>query len=462
MSEATTTERPNKVSISDAGPARKKITIEVPAETVSEKLRGSLDLFMGEAQIPGFRKGRAPRNLVERKFGQSMRDETKRQLIAAAYQDAIKDANLRIVGEPFSETLDKAELKDGQAFEFEVEVEVMPDFTVPELEGIQVKRPTMEVTEAMVDEEFKKLLINEGRLESREVAEPGDYLTGRGRMVGKDGTEFYDINGAVVQKPTADKNGQGMILGVIVPDFDAQFGSPKPGDTATIKVKGPEQHEVEGVRGNDLTITFEVERIDRIIPADSQVILNQFGMTNEEQLRFAIRQRLTQRVMIQQQSVMRQQIAAHLLKNTQMELPQRLTAQQAMRTLERQRLELMYRGVEPAVIEQRMAELRSASGQMAAQELKLFFILAQIAENLNIQVTEGEINGRIAQMAAERGIRPESLRQEMIQRNQVYGIFQQIREHKTFDALLAKSTITDMPVDEFNKAMEAERKAAAS
>lgn len=462
MSEATTTERPNKVSISDAGPARKKISIEVPAETVSEKLRGSLDMFMGEAQIPGFRKGRAPRGLVERKFGQSMRDETKRQLVAAAYQDAIKDANLRIVGEPFSETLDKAELKDGHAFEFEVEVEVMPDFTVPELDGIQIKRPTMEVAESMVDEEFNKLLINEGRLESRDTPEPGDYLTGRGRMVGKDGTEFYDINGAVVQKPAKDKNGQGMILGVIVPDFDKQFGSPKAGETATVKVKGPEQHEVEGVRGNDLTITFEVERIDRIIPADAEVLVKQFGMANEEQLRFAIRQRLSQRLMIQQQSVLRQQIAAHLIKNTPMELPQRLTAQQALRTLERQRLELMYRGVEPAVIEQRMAELRSASGQMAAQELKLFFILAQIAENLNIQVTEGEINGRIAQMASERGVRPESLRQEMIQRNQVYGIFQQIREHKTFDALLSKAAITDMPVEEFNKSMEAERKAAAS
>ncbi len=458
MPEATTTERPNKVSISDAGPARKKITIQVPAETVSEKLRGSMDVFLGEAQLPGFRKGRAPRGLVEKRFGQTMRDEAKQQLVAAAYQDAIKNSNLKIVGDPFSETLQDVQLKDGQPLEFELEVEVMPEFTLPSLDGIAVKRPLLEVAEAMVQEEFSKLRINEGRLESRDTADPGDYLTGRGKMVGKDGKEFYDINGAVVQKPTPDKKGQGMILGILVPDFDAQFGSPKPGETVTIKAKGPEQHEVEGIRNNDLTITFEVERIDRIIAAETEVLLKQFGMENEEQLLFAIRQRMGQRVMIQQQSAMRQQIAAYLVKGVEMELPQRLTAQQAVRTLERQRLELMYRGVEASVIEQRMAELRNASGHLAAGELKRFFIMSRIADDLNIQVTEGEMNGRIAQLAAERGVRVEALRQELIQRNQVYGIFQQIREHKTFDALMAKAAVTDVPLDEFNKLMEAERR----
>jgi trigger factor len=456
----TTTERANKVFISDAGPARKKISIQVPAETVSEKLAGSLDTFMGEAQLPGFRKGRAPKGLVEKRFGSAMRDETKKQLVAEAYQEAIKDANLKIVGEPFSETLEKVEIKAGQPLEFEIEVEVMPEFTLPSLDAIPVRKPLVEVTDAMVREEFEKLRINEGRLESRDSAEPGDYLTGRGRMVGSDGKEFYDINGAVVQKPAKDKNGQGMILGILVPDFDKQFGSPKPGETATVKAKGPEQHEIEGIRNNDLTITFEVERIDRIIPADPNALAQQYGLADETQFLDIIRSRMAQRVLIQQHTAMRSQIALHLVKNTQMELPQRLTAQQAVRTLERQRLELMYRGVEPAVIEQRMAELRGASGQIAAGELKLFFILAKIAEDLNIQVTEGEINGRISQMAAERGVRVEALRQELIQRNQVYGVFQQIREHKTYDAILSKAAVTDMSLEEYTKYIEAERAGA--
>lgn len=456
---ATATERPNTVSIADAGPSRKKITIEVPAETVSEKLRESLDTLSVEAELPGFRKGRAPRGLIEKRFGQAMRDEAKRQLVSAAYTKAIEDHKLKVVGEPTSEMLEKVGVESGKPLVFDLEVEVMPEFELPSLEGIAVRRPLIEVEASAVNDELNKLRINEGRLESLEAPEAGDYLTGRGIMKGPDGTEFYNINGAVIQLPTADKGGKGMVLGIMVEDFEKQVGRPKPGETVTIKAKGPEQHEIEGVRNADLTITFAVERADRIIPAPMEDILAQYGFQSEDQIRDAMRQRMQQRVMVQQQTVMRQQVAQHLIENTTMDLPERMTAGQAARTLQRQRLEMMYRGFEPATIEERIAELRNASQDLAKRELKLFFILNKAGDDLNVQVTEGEINGRISQMAMERNVRPEALRQELIQRNQVGGIFQQIREHKTFDAILSKASITDMPADEFTKVMTEEAKA---
>jgi trigger factor len=392
-------------------------------------------------------------------FGAGVRNETKRQLVAAAYQKAVEEHKLQIVGEPISEMLDKVELKDGKALEFDVEVEVMPVFEIPSLEGIEVRKPLFDVTDAMVGDEIKKLQINEGKLESLEKPEAGDYLTGHGVMKGKDGETFYDINGAVVQVPPADKEGKGMVLGIMVDDFAKQLGLPKPGETVTIRAKGPEQHEVEGVRNNDLTITFAVERADRIIPATMEEVLSVYGLQSEDQVRDGIRGRLNQRVLIQQQTVMRQQISQHLLDKTEMELPERMTSAQAVRALERQRLELMYRGFEPATVEERIAEMRASSHEVAGRELKLFFILNKAAETLNVQVTEGEMNGRIAQLAMERNVRPEALRQELIQRGQVGAIFQQIREHKTFDAILSRAKISDMPAEEFNKVMTEEAKA---
>jgi trigger factor len=455
----TATDRPNTVSIADAGPSRKRISIQVPAETVTEKLRESLDTLSVEAQLPGFRKGRAPRGLIEKRFGPSVRDEAKKQLVSQAYTKAIEEHKLKVVGEPVADMLDKVTIQEGKPLSFDIDVEVMPEFDIPSLEGIAVRRPTIEVEDKMVEDEIQKFRINEGRLESLEAPKAGDYLTGRGVMLGKDGTEFYNINGAVIQVPTKDKEGKGMILGIMVDDFAKQLGLPKAGETVTIKAKGPEQHEIEGVRNNDLTITFEVERADRIIPATMEEVLATYGMQSEDQLRDGVRQRLMQRVMVQQQTVMRQQIAQHLIDHTKMDLPERMTASQAARTLQRQRLELMYRGFDAAKVEERVAELRNASVGIAQRELKLFFILSHAADDLNVQVTEGEMNGRIAQMAMERNMRPEALRQQLIQGNQVYGIFQQIREHKTFDAILGKAAITDMPADEFNKVMAEEAKA---
>lgn len=456
MTTQTTSERPNTVDISDVGPARKKIRIAIPAETVAEKLRDSLDTLSVEAELPGFRKGRAPRGLVERKFGQAVREEAKKQLVASAYTQAVEDHKLQVVGEPFSDTLGDVKVEDGKPLEFEFEIEVMPAFDLPPLTGLEVKRPTLEVAEEMVAEEVRKLTINEGRLETRDTPEPGDYLTGHGIMRGMvEGAEkeHYNIKGAVVQVPPAEAKGKGMVLGIVVEDFAKQLGLPKPGETATIKVKGPEQHEIEAVRNADLTITFKVDRIDRIIPAEIQEVIERYGFETEDDLREAVRTRLRQRIMIQQQTVMRQQVASYLLSAVDVELPERLTAQQAARVMERQRLEMMYRGMEPDKIEERMAELRSASGEIAQRELKLFFVLTKAADQMDIGVTEAEINGRIAQMAAERGTRPETLRQELVQRGQVGGIYQQIREHKTFDAILGTANVVDVPAEEFNKLM---------
>ncbi|MCB9844539.1 MAG: trigger factor [Phycisphaeraceae bacterium] len=448
MSE-TATESTNIVTIEDAGPSLKKVSIEIPAEAVSEKLTDSLDTLAVEAQLPGFRKGRAPKQLLEKRLGTAIRKEAKEQLVASAFQQAVEEHKLKVVGQPYSEQLEKLEIVAGQPLKFEVEVEVVPEFEVPEFEGVEVLRPTFEVTDEMIAKEVEKLCVNEGDLEEREASEPGDYLTGRGVMKGKD-TVHYDIDGAVIQIPR-DKGGKGMILGVMVEDFATQVGTPKPGDTVTVKTKGPDQHEVEAIRGDDLTITFDVARIDRIIPAPVEKVLSQYGMESAEALNDTISARLTQRALIDQQVSMRQQIANHLIDNTTIDLPKRLSASQAERTLQRRRLELLYRGVPAADIESHIAELRAASADSAQRELKLFFILHQVAEKLDVKVSEAEINGRISQMAMEQGVRPEKMRQDVIQKNQVGSIYQQIREHKALDAVLAKAKVSDAPAADVKK-----------
>lgn len=459
MADSATQERSNTVKVADAGPSCKKLTIEVPADAVSEKLRDSMATLGVEAALPGFRKGRAPSWLVEKRFGPTVRKEAKNQLVAQAFQKAVEDLKLQVVGEPGGGNLAKVELVDGKPFVFEVEVEVLPEFDLPNIEGIELRKPTLEIADTMVEEEVQKLLINEGSLEPRETAEPGDYVTGHAVMTGSDGTEFYNLKGAVVQVPPADKGGKGMILGIIVDDFSKQLGTVKAGDERTIKAKGPENHEVEGIRNADLKVVFKAERVDRIIPAKVETLVNAFGVEDEKALRDIILGRMKQRVQIQQQGAMHQQVTKYLLEQVKMELPERMTSQQALRTLERRRLELMYRGVEADKIEEHMAELRAASSAAAARDLKLFFILHKVSENLGVRVTEGEMNGRIAAIAMQRNMRPDQLRQELVRTNQMTGIFQQIRDHKTLDVLVNKAKVSDISAEEYNKQVEAEERA---
>ncbi len=450
-----TSEKKHTVKITDTGPCQKRISIQIPADEVAQQIGTSIETVLTETELPGFRKGRAPRRLVERRFGSTIRREAKNQLVAEAYNKAIEDHKLRVIGEPASEMLAKLEIEDGKPLSFDIDVEVPPEFELPEIDGIEVQKPVLEVTDEMVGKEIDRLLLNEGRLESKQSPAPGDYLTGHAVMTDQDGKVHHDIQDAVIQIPTPDKEGKGMILGVLVEDFAKQLGRPNLGDNVTVKTTGPENHENEAIRGKKLTITFEVKRADEIIPAKIDEVTQRYGMTAESELRDLIRQRIEQRLQIDQQSLMRQQIARHLMDKTTMVLPERATAQQAARNVERQRMEMLYRGIDAQRIEEHAAEMRAASADAATRELKLFFLLDKAAEKLNIKVSEGDINNRIAQIAAQRGERPEKLRQEIIAGNRVGVVFQQIREHKTLDAILAKAKVSEVSVEAFNAAMKA-------
>ncbi len=444
----------NTVKIEDVGPCRKRISIDIPAEVVDGQIETAFASVAHEASIPGFRKGHAPRRLIEKRFGSYVKNETKSNLISAAYQEAIKDNELKVLSQPPAEAMEGIEIEAGQPVHFEVEVEVMPEFKLPELKGIKVLKPDTTLPEGMIEEEIKKIAINEGSLDEREDSERGDYLTGNAVMTDSEGTEHYNIEGAVVQIPA--EGDEGMILGVIVSDFAKQIGTPKAGDKLTIKLAGPENHEIEAIRGKDLTIAYEVVKVYRIVPAVMTDLVAKYGFNDEEQLREMVAAKLTERAQVQQQAVMRQQITKYLTDNIHFELPEGLTAQQAARNLERRRMEMMYRGVDPTEIEQHMAELRSASAQSATSELKQFFILNKAAELMEISVEEAEVNTQIVQLALRQGKRPEQVRDELIKSGQAQTLLQQIREHKTIDSILTDAEIEEVSSDEFNKRMGSE------
>ncbi|MEL6497924.1 MAG: trigger factor [Planctomycetota bacterium] len=447
MSE-TTADKISTSTVKENGPTSRTLAIEVSAETIAARLGESFDALLTEVALPGFRKGHAPKQLVEKRFGDRIREEAKGQLVSTAYSEAIDEHGLKVVGDPVAEQLDLVEIVDGEPLRFEVEVEVRPEFDMPELDGLELKRPVDEVTDDLIDAEAEKLCLAEGDLEERESAEPGDYITGRGVMKAGD-TVIHDIEGAVVQIPK-DKS-EGMILGVLVGDLQEQLGAPKPGETVSVSTTGPENHENEAARGAELAVTFDVETVARIIPAELAAIAERVGMEDEAALREALRGQMEQKLESDRGVLLRQQVAKYLLEKVQFDLPKRLTARQASSVLERRRAELMYRGMDAAQIEENIARLRAASATEAVRELKLLFILSRVAEAKEVSVAEAELNGAIVSMARRQNQRPEALRDQLIKSGQINTIYQQMMEHKALDAIVASAKIDDVTAEEWNE-----------
>ncbi|MEM1071755.1 MAG: trigger factor [Planctomycetota bacterium] len=434
-------------SVTENGPTSRTLSIEIAPDVITDRLETAFGTLRTEAALPGFRKGHAPRGLLEKRFGEHVRDETKGQLLSSAYAEAIDEHGLKVVGNPIADQTESIELVEGSPLSFSVEVEIVPTFEIPELSGIAVKRPVVEVTDEQIAGEVERLCLGEGDLEDRDVAEPGDYITGHGVMKAGD-TVIHDIPGAVVQLPKSKD--EGMILGVVVGDLAKQLGSPKAGDSLTVTTTGPENHENEAARNAELSIGFEVETVARIIPAEADDLAKRNGLDDAAALEGVIRSQLEQRVESERATLVRQQIAAHLLKTIEFELPKRLSAQQAGNVFERRRLELMQRGVDQQTIEENIARLRSASAAEALRELKLLFILSKVSEEKGVSVSEAEINSAIVSMARQRGERPEALQQQLVQNRQINGLYQQVMEQKALDTIAQDAAIEDVSADEWN------------
>ncbi|MEY4117883.1 MAG: Trigger factor, partial [Planctomycetota bacterium] len=354
------------------------------------------------------------------------------------------------------------ELARGKAFKFNVEIEVAPDFEVPDFSNIEVKKPTIEVTGEHIDGEILRQSYRWGT--PARIEGPFEHLD---RMLGKavvtvdgrDGT-YFETDKALCVVPAKEDEGKGALLGLMIDGLDKALLGKKSGDTVTITTTGSAGHEREELRGKNITITFTIGEAERITPRTAKELAEMFGVESEEIFREQVKDALEQRRDGEQRQAMREQIAEQLTATIDFPLPAKISEAQIARTLEQQRMDLLSRGLEPAAVENRLAELRSKSESDARTRLKLFFIMARLAEHFGVQVTEQELNGRIAMMASQQNMRPEQMRAEIEKTGRGGELISLIRDAKVSDRIISQAKITDIPAEEWNKIVESKAKTA--
>ncbi len=440
------------VTVEDVGPAKKRLTITIPAEMIAEKIEESVGTMAANTALPGFRKGKAPRKLLDRRFGEAVRKETKNQLLAEAYTKAIEDKGIKAVGDPEPVTpADELELEEGKPLTFIVEIEVAPEFELPNLEGIEIKRPTFETSDEDIDTELTRQRTMMGESEKIDDSFVANDLLASQVTITKEGEEKPLVSDeyTVVAVPGDDEGGRGPILGLMIDGLAGLLKDKRVGDTLTVQTTGPEAHEREDVRGAKLTIELRLTAAEHMKPATIEHVIEAYAAGSEENLREQIRLAIQRRNEQDLATAMRQQVYDYLLERVEFELPEKLSAAQAARNLEQQRIELMDRGLMPAQVEARLAETRGASDEMTRNRLKLLFILHRLAEHFDVDVSEQEVNGRIASIAAHRGLRPDQVRAELTQTGRLSEVAQVIRQHKAADRVVASAKVTDIPAAEW-------------
>ncbi len=435
------------VRIEDAGPAAKKVFVEIPRERINQKLTEQFKELRQQAAIPGFRVGHAPQKLIEKRFSNDVGEQVRGALISESYQQALEKNSLQVLGEPEFENPDAIKLPDDGPLSYSFQVEVQPDVKLPDLSSLKIKKPKIEITEENVDQAMTNLRSQQGALvpvEDRGV-EAGDYLIADVHVKVDGNVVSHQHDAQVIARP-------GRVAGLQLDDLADKLASAKPGDTRSVTVTAPENHRNEAMRAKSVEVEFKVKDIKRMELAEvSEQFLSDLGFENEAGLREALREQMNEKIADDVQMAMREQVNKYLLENVTIDLPAKLSEKQADRVVSRRAVGLMMRGTPADQVEANVERLRGSAQEEAARDLKLFFILQKVAADQQVDVDEGELNGRIAMIAAQSGRRPEKVKQEMSKDGTLSNLYIQMREQKAIDKLLEKAQIEEVELDSEKK-----------
>jgi trigger factor len=445
--EETKEKIPNVVTISDAGPCKKKVEIEIPAEVVHEKLDEKYKELRRDALIPGFRKGRAPIRLLEKRFGTDITRQVKLELMATASEAALKDNSIDALRDPDIDH-EKVELPEEGPMKFEFEVEVRPEFDLPELEGIEVEKPKIEVTDAKVEAELLELRKRTGVWSPKEGGAQEDDRIVADVVLVTEGSADHDKRDNI--EITVRKTG--FVAAVPVDGLDALLVGAAGGDEKKTTVEVPATFYNEQYRGKKVDITISVKEVKKLEPAEvNEEFLSRFAVPDEATLKDNIREQLSRNAERQARTAMSEQIYAYLRDKTEFELPEAVVAEQSLSILQRQYTNMLMQGMAKEQIEEQMEQLKAGSKEQAADQLKLYFIMDKIASKFDITTTEEEINGHIAYVAAFRGRRPEKMREELARDGSLAQFALQVREEKCIEKILESAKITEVEPEKVKK-----------
>jgi trigger factor len=439
------------VQIASPSACERHVTVTVSREDVDRYLDEAYSELMSTASVPGFRVGRAPRKLVESRFKDEIGEKIKGSLLMDSLSQISEEQSFTAISEP-ELNLDAIEVPDEGPMVFEFDIEVRPEFDLPQWRGLKVERPVREFTDADVDQSLEQMLARYGQLVPHEgAAADGDFVTVNLRT-SHDGEQL-----AFEEERTLRIRPLLSFLDGKMEDFGKLLTGVKAGDKKTGKVELTQDAPNEALRGKELDVEFEVLDVKKLkLPELTADFLQEMGnFESEEKMREAIRANLQRQLEYEQQRKARNQITAELTKKADWDLPPGLLKRQSVRELERAVMELRRAGFSEAEIRARQNELRQNSAASTAKALKEHFILERIAEEEKVEAEEGDFEQEIFLMALQSGESPRRVRAQIEKRGLMDVLQNQIVERKVLERVQAEAKFKDLPYEPTKTGVEA-------
>ena len=419
-----------------------KLRIELPSDEVSKEWDAIANSFARLAKIPGYRPGKAPRAVVDKRFRKEIQEELTKKLVSKSYHEAIEQEQLRVAS---LTNIEDIQFGEDKSMRFRATVVTAPEFDLPDYKNIPVQLPDTKVSDAEVEAALERL---------RDQAADFVDVTGRGLQM----SDFavLDFEGSIDTKPISEiapetsKNLQGgkkfwlhMAPDNFLPKFCQQLVAQEPGETRLVIVNFPDDFPVKQLAGKkaDYAVTLREIKEKILAPVDDVLAAKLIPGKTLVELRQMIEHDVEHAKEHDVERAKESQIMKYLHERIQFEVPPALLQNETRRALAELVQRNRERGITDEMLKEKEKELIDGAAGLAAHRLKTNFILHRIAEREKIQVTKEDVDRQIRQEAARYDVSPEKMRKELRQQDALDDIADQILLGKTLDFLKANVSV---------------------
>ena len=373
-----------------------KLTIEVSAEDLDKAMQNAYQKAKGKIAIPGFRKGKAPRKMIEQMYGKGIfLEDAANALIPEHYSKALEECDLEIVSQP---EIDVVQAEPGKAFIFTAEVAVKPEVTLGDYKGLEVPKSETEVTDEDVDAEIKKEQEKNSRTVTVEDrgAENGDITT-------------IDFEGFV--DGVAFEGGKGtdypltLGSGSFIPGFEDQLVGAKAGDHVEVNVTFPEEYQAAELAGKAAVFQCDVKKVEakELPELDDDFAQDVSEFDTLAEYKEDIKKNLTEKKEKEARAEKENAAVDKAIENAQMEIPDAMVDTQVRQMINDFASRMQSQGLTMEQYFQftgmTVEKMQEEMKPQALKRIQTRLVLEKIAEVENIQPTEEEVNEEISKMA---------------------------------------------------------------
>ncbi len=418
-----------EVNVETKSSCVRHVMVNIPREEIDRYFSKQFDELLPKAEVPGFRIGRAPRKLVENKFRKQVADQVKGSLLMDSLTQISEEQEFSAISEPDLD-FEKVKLPDEGPLKYEFDIEVRPEFELPNWKGMNLERPEHEFTDDDITERLNHFSSQMAEYETiDEGAKENDHIVANVTST-FDGEVISSVEGITIQ--VLQKL---SLADAEIDEFKKLVNGKKAGDSVSTTVTVSEFSEVENLQGKEVEVEFAITEVKRASLGSEEEIAEKLGMESVEQLRTVIGTSLEQKLQYAQRQSVRDQICKLLTESADWELPQDLLRRQSKREMERAVIEMRSSGFSEPEIQAQENSLRRNAIQRTETLLKEHFILEKIAEEEEVEDLPGDYDLEIAKIAAQRNDSPRRVRARLEREGQMDSLRNMIIEDKVISLI---------------------------